>query len=157
MRNFLSCDKLPPNTSDRLVVHADERADVSVGKFGAADKFLGDDLSFLLAAQLTAVAVELQAQVAAGAFVGAVNGADRVGAKAQLLGDGKALEAVDDLAVLVLNDGRVDALNPDGVTERVPLLRFQWRQQGVFALRGRFSGGIHGSSSQGSSCRAIQS
>src|SRR5690349_12907266 len=40
----------------------------------------------------------------------AVDSADEVGAQAQLPADGKPLEAVDDLAVLVLNDGRVDGL-----------------------------------------------
>lgn len=124
--NLSSSFEIGTDGGDGAMAGPDKRADVAVGKLGAADEFLGNDLPLLLAGQLAAVAVELQAQVAAGAFVGAVNGSDRIGAQAQLAGDGKPLEAVDDLAMLVLDNGRVDSFASDRVHERLPLL---WRQR----------------------------
>src|SRR5262249_21957431 len=92
---------------DGTVAGPNERSNVAVGQFGTPPQLPCDQRPLLLAGELTTVAVELQAQVAAGAFVVAVNGADRVAAKAKLLGDGQPLKAVDDLAVLVLDNGRV--------------------------------------------------
>lgn len=55
----------------------------------------------------------------------------------------RCFDPVDNLAVLVLNDGRMDALNPNGVSERVPLLRVQWRQQAFGVLRNRLIRSFH--------------